>query len=245
MNLVISAKGLCNLIGFLVFLVLIMSLDCRLYCWSAIAKFLDTDHSTPSFFTGLCLLRLMLYIGADQIEESTEISQIQQNVYNQILGICDNIPTFPKAQTILLLSVLLNYTVAASTKKSIHDSVLRVLPFVFSSMSACTDVDITTVAAGVIFNLCLSNKSDDEILHLTLVGGCVELLERYALGESYRDQEETCMNLTAAVGLLILNFNCARALAIELGLVQVLTRLKQKTAWKKTCVLATEVMAMV
>ncbi|KAF0689095.1 Aste57867_19367 [Aphanomyces stellatus] len=196
-----------------------------------------------SLFPALCLLRVVLAVEASL---SLLLPTADVDVVAALLARVDGVhdgpsSATPSAHRILLLSVLVNGLVAPATSPRLHADALRFLPFVWSTWHGAPN-SAAPVAAAVVFNLCRA-PSADEILQLTLVGGCAEVLDVYAAAAAPAIDALAVERLVTGLGLLLREVPSTRALAAEVGLVHVLSRLKPKAAAAATLIM--DVLALI
>ncbi|CAK4806673.1 unnamed protein product [Aphanomyces euteiches] len=209
--------------------------------WSVVAGALANSSAT---FSALCLLRVVLL--AEITSNTAESIAAINDVLDTIVHRCEQASDLPSAHRILYLSVLINGLVAPSTAPFLDTHAARFLPFVWSTWHAATIVPTqAALSAAVVFNVSrrVQPASADDMVQFTIVGGCAEVLDVYA--STVAIDVQAVERLVAGLGLLIKQCPAARSLAVEVGLVQVLSRLKPKTAATSCGGITSEVLALI
>lgn len=197
----------------------------RLAWWTAVRKLLAQGHTSPYYFPALALFRVLLLSPTT----SSETIAIKNACFDDLIGLLEMDTTpLSAAQTIVLLSVLVNAFTNRVASDLVLERAVRYLPFVFKSIAESSNTHIRVLSATLISNCCLALRMEEEMVITTLICGAVETLDR--LSQQVRApvspaQAQTIEGVVAGVGQLLRNFEGARALSVELGLSEVLRRL--------------------
>ncbi|GMF39497.1 unnamed protein product [Phytophthora fragariaefolia] len=209
--------------------------------WKAVNKLLAQGHESSFFFPALGLARVLLLQPAD-VSVAFEDKKAS---FEAVVHATEADPSpLTAAQKTMLLAVLLN----AFSNSGYSDVALsgspRFLPFVFSTIAdPSTSQEARVLSAHIISNCCLALKIGEEVVVTTIVCGAVETLDRISRAQASSSvQQQTIEGIIVGLGRLLLNFEAARSLSVELGLAEVIGRLNVAPALQP---LLSEVSAMI
>ncbi|ETV78338.1 hypothetical protein H257_07919 [Aphanomyces astaci] len=210
--------------------------DDRSMWWPALLRLLRQTTSNNSHpFMALCLVRVVVLV-AEVAPAATPPPPDAASVVALLVDHVDqpSAETFSSALRIVYLSLLATILATPSAAALLAPHALRFLPFVWSTWHRLPrSHPAAAVASAIVFNFAQTvDLALDWTVQFTVVGGVAETLDMYATSsvELSTHDQEAVERLVAALGRLLRQVPSARALAVEVGLVHVLTRLKPKVA---------------
>lgn len=218
----------------------------RLLQWKIVYKLLLQGAPSPVFFPALGILRVLLLSPV----VSPEIVNVKRRCIIELEPALESENVMLRdSQKIMMLAVLMNACANPAVNEVMLAQSSQFLPFVFEAISESPNPDVRLLSAHLISNCCLALKMEEEMVITTIICGVVEILDRVS-----REQEglvgtlthqQTTESVVAGVGLLLLNFEAARNLSLELGLAEVLHRLHVIPMMRDIKPLLAEVVAMI
>lgn len=214
-----------------------------LQLWRVLLKLLSQGHSSTFFFPALGIFRVLLLLPA----KSSEILDLKNACFDKLLHVAeDENSQLSDAQTILLLSVLVNGFANPVASELVLSRSVRFLPFAFSAITDSSHHEVRVLGANLISNCCLALTIEEEMVITTVICGAVETLDRISRDQHPpATQQQTVEGVIVGIGSLLRNFEAARSLSVELGLPEVLRRLHSTSSLVRIQPLLSEVVAMI
>lgn len=216
--------------------------------WKIVETLVQQGPLSPVFFPALGLFRVVLLLPT----RSLDVLEIKTKCLDDLLRATESETTvLSPAQTVLLLTVLVNGFANPAATELLQARALHFLPFVFRAITDTNvkNQDVRVMSAKLISNCCLAMKIEEEMVITTIICGCAEvmdaLLREAAIVSSQQHVHLTLEGIVVGLGLLLQNFQAARSLSVELGLAEVLRRLHGSPALRSMQPLLSEVVALI
>lgn len=218
----------------------------QLLQWQIVHKLLLLGVSSPAYFPSLGIFRVLLLFPI----KSAEIIKVKHLCINELMtALSSETVLFRDPQMIMALAVVLNACANPAVNEMMLAQSSQFLPFVFKTISESRNPNVRLLCAHLISNCCLALKMEEEMVITTIICGAVEILDRMSREQEVHIGAATHQQITESVivgvGLLLLNFDAARDLSLELGLAEVLHRLHVLPTLSGIKPLLAEVVAMI
>lgn len=218
----------------------------RLLQWEIVHKLLLLGVSSPAYFPALGIFRVLVLLPTI----SAEIINVKRQCISELIAALSSETVLLRdSQMTMALAVLLNACANPAVNEIMLTQSTQFLPYVFKAISKSPNPSVRLLCAHLISNCCLALKMEEEMVITTIICGAVEILDRISreqevhIGAATRQQ--TTESVIVGVGLLLLNFEAARNLSSELGLAEVLHRLRVLPTLSDIKSLLAEVVAMI
>lgn len=213
--------------------------------WKILHVLLEAGPTSQFFFPALGVFRVLLLVPS----ASSAVVELKNHCFDHLLRVTEmeNV-TLTNAQTVLLLSVLVNGFANPAATELVQARALRFLSFVFRTIteSDASKKDVRIMSGKLISNCCLAMKMEEEMVITTIICGCAEVMDRLAReAATAQNVQHTLEGVVIGVGLLLQNFQAARSLSVELGLSDVLRRLHSAPSLRAMQPLLSEVVALI
>ncbi|TMW65860.1 hypothetical protein Poli38472_003625 [Pythium oligandrum] len=209
--------------------------------WRIVEMLLERGASSPFFFPALGLFRVLLLLPT----KAESILAHKNTCFDHVLRVSEQETPLFNAQTVLLLSVLVNAFANPVASELVLTRAVQFLPFVFRALAESQHPDVRVVSAKLISNCCLALQIEEELVITTILCGSVEVLERLSTQSSSPQHQVAVEGVVVGVGRLLKNFEGARSLSVELGLADVLRRLRGSPSLSTIQPLVSEVVALI
>lgn len=214
-----------------------------LQLWQILHKLLSQGQQSAFFFPALGVFRVLLLLPVT----TSEILVLKNGCFDLLLQVTESVDLqLPDAQTIVLLSVLVNGFANPVASELVLSRSVRFLPFAFSAISDSSHQQVRVLGATLISNCCIALKIEEEVVITTVICGAVETLDRISREQHQSaTQQQTIVGVIGGVASLLRNFAAARSLSAELGLPDVLRRLHASASLGNMQSLLSEVVALI
>lgn len=214
-----------------------------LQLWQALLKLLSQGQQSSFFFPALGVFRVLLLLPV----KTSGILVLKNECFDLLLQVTESSDLqLSDAQTIVLLSVLVNGFANPVASELVLSRSVRFLPFAFSAISDSSHQQVRVLGATLISNCCLALKIEEEVVITTVICGAVETLDRISREQHQSaSQQQTIEGVIGGVASLLRNFAAARSLSSELGLPDVLRRLHASASLGNMQPLLSEVVALI
>ncbi|GAB9474375.1 Peptidase [Globisporangium polare] len=214
-----------------------------LQLWQILHKLLSQGQQSAFFFPALGVFRVLLLLPVT----TSEILVLKNGCFDLLLQVTESVDLqLPDAQTIVLLSVLVNGFANPVASELVLSRSVRFLPFAFSAISDSSHQQVRVLGATLISNCCIALKIEEEVVITTVICGAVETLDRISREQHQSaTQQQTIVGVIGGVASLLRNFAAARSLSAELGLPDVLRRLHASASLGNMQPLLSEVVALI
>nr|CCA19323.1 peptidase putative [Albugo laibachii Nc14] len=197
--------------------------------WATLLKLMRLDNSQWTF-PKLCLLRVFLLFPVNDTEHLFECLECFFQLINSAVKE-GSAHLSSHTEEIVVLSVLLNSFINATSTEFTITHANQFLPFVFRAMSMMDhNLDVRIMSSKVIQNCCIALEAEEEVLVSTLICGSIEVMGIMSQSDhesaSHPSHEMMMESMMNGIIHLLSNFRLARNLSMQLGLESILQRLQ-------------------